>query len=128
MPTYPYPIGATPSKFVDHEALQNLCAKIEETDSHKIALIGFGECAKHLINYYGDRIVFVLDDRPPFKGAGITFRGVPCISSDECADVDLVLGCEYSLIYEYMGKVVGEAGLDSQFLSTTSGSKADCPN
>ncbi|KMO33951.1 hypothetical protein VQ03_24195 [Methylobacterium tarhaniae] len=100
-----YPVGATPTVFVDHNGLGDLIRTIDGTDG-KVVLVGFGEYAKHIINLRGDRVAAVYDPNPLYAGRGMHFRGVPVVDLPHRVEASKVLGCEYKHLYDYLGKVV----------------------
>ncbi|MGY5780750.1 TylF/MycF/NovP-related O-methyltransferase [Rhizobium sp. LEGMi135b] len=100
-----YNVSQTPTVFVDHGALANMISKITAPGA-RVALVGFGEYSKHLINLHPNHIVAVHDPRDWLWGA--QFRDVPVLSEQEKAsDINLIVVCEYNLVYEYLGKIVG---------------------
>jgi predicted O-methyltransferase YrrM len=98
-----YPATSTPGYLVDHENLLDLEARIS-AQGVRACLVGFGEYAKHLINKFPDRVVAVYD--PETWKQGIRFRGIPVTDVPEKHDVNLILACEYSLLYDYLPKIV----------------------
>jgi predicted O-methyltransferase YrrM len=99
-----YPVSSTPTVFVDHEQLAFLLNHLSQPDS-KAVIVGFGEYAKHLVNYHADRIAIIYDPRPEMDG--ITFRGVPVSApSAPAPGVNLILPAEYDLLYDFLPKVV----------------------
>ncbi|MCC3244393.1 TylF/MycF family methyltransferase [Methylocystis sp. WRRC1] len=96
-----YPIANIPH-FKEHQALQNLfdfCSK----DGVRIGLIGFNECAKHLVNLCGDAIIGFHD--PAEWKTGITFRGKPVVSDTERLDITHLAVCDYLLAYDYADRI-----------------------
>lgn len=104
-----YPTNSAPGVFVDHEALHNLRQQLE-TSGTRAALVGFGEYAKHLVNFHRDNVIAIYDPSSRYKGKGAQFRGVPIIDLPETVDANLVLGCEYHLNYDYLGSVIRKSG------------------
>ncbi len=98
-----YDVSATNHVFNDHDALRHLTERCAKTGVRAV-LVGFGETAKHIINICGSNVVAVYDPKKLF--AGVRFRGVPVIDVDRKVDANLILCCEFSLHYEYLGKIV----------------------
>lgn len=98
-----YPVGQTPTVFVDHEALQNLYDRCNR-EGARVALVGFNEYAKHLINLSEGKVIGVYDPDPLMQG--VRFRGVPVVSLDTPLNTNLILVVDYKLLYEYLGQVV----------------------
>ena len=67
-----YRPNETATVLVDHEAAANLLTVCSAPDA-KIALVGFNEYAKHLLNWVPEKIVAIYDEEP-WK-VGIKFRG-----------------------------------------------------
>jgi hypothetical protein len=72
-----YPVTSTPTVLIDHEAMHNLHSRCSMAGA-RVALIGFNEYAKHLINLCGENIVCVYD--PEDWKIGISFRGKAVVS------------------------------------------------
>jgi hypothetical protein len=89
--------------FVDHEALNNLMAHCGQPGV-RAALVGYGEYAKHLINLIPEKIVAVYDPDPKLQG--IHYHGIPVIGLNDTVECNLIAGCEYKLIYDFMRQVV----------------------
>jgi predicted O-methyltransferase YrrM len=102
-----YSVSDTPGVFVDHGALYDMTACVSQPGT-RAALVGFGEYAKHLINLHPDNIVAVYD--PETWKTGIKFRGVPVIGMPDKVDINLIIVCEYPLVYEYLGQLVSLYG------------------
>lgn len=100
----PYPIATVPQYLVDHQGLQNLynfCSK----NGARVALIGFNETAKHLVNLCGDHIVGFYD-AAAWK-VGITFRGKPVAGAREKLDITHIAVCDPLLAYDF-GAAISE--------------------
>lgn len=98
-----YAVHQTPAYLVDHEHLTALKAHLD-TDDSRAVIIGYGEIAKHLVNFHADRIAAIYDPRPMLRG--IQFRGVPVIDlPEEAHPVNLILAAEYELLYDYLPRI-----------------------
>ncbi|MCJ2081502.1 class I SAM-dependent methyltransferase [Methylobacterium sp. J-090] len=99
-----YTVHQTPSNIVDHEHLAFLRQHLEQEGTRAV-VVGFGEYAKHLVNYYPDRIAAIYDPRPMLNS--VKFRGVPVLDAPEHAHpVNMILAGEYGLLYDYLPKVI----------------------
>ena len=99
-----YPISSTPTVFVDHEHLGFLLHHLGESDA-RAAVVGYGEYAKHLVNYHADKIAVIYDPRPEMDG--VRFRGVPVtLPGAPQSGVNMILAAEYELLYDFLPKIV----------------------
>jgi predicted O-methyltransferase YrrM len=99
-----YSVSSTPTVFVDHEHLTFLLNHLAAPDARAV-VVGYGEYAKHLVNYHADKIACIYDPRPLMQG--IKFRGVPVEAPSEAKPgVNLVLAAEYTLLYDFLPKVI----------------------
>jgi predicted O-methyltransferase YrrM len=97
-----YAVHETPTVLIDHEALAGMLA-VAQKPGARLALIGFNEYSKHLLNLAGDSIVAIYD-REPWK-IGIRFRDKVVSAPDQTFDItDLVL-CDYKSLYELLGVI-----------------------
>jgi predicted O-methyltransferase YrrM len=97
-----YGVAETATVLVDHEALSQLLAKCQEP-GRRVALLGFNENTKHLLNLSLDSIVAVYD--PEEWKLGIKFRGVSVIPADQKVDINLMVVCDFKLLYAFAGKI-----------------------
>ncbi|KQY71360.1 hypothetical protein ASD52_06675 [Ensifer sp. Root142] len=99
-----YAIEATPSNIVDHAALSQMRSRLTAPGA-RAALVGFGEYAKHLINWHPDHVSVVYDPREWLQG--ITYKGAKVVgeTAEINPDVNLVLVCEYDRAYGYQSKI-----------------------
>ena len=109
----PYPLEHTPTIFVDHDSLREFQLVMNEPGI-KAALVGYGEYSKHLVNWYPDKVIAIYDENPLYQN--IRFRGVPVVGLDQHFDVNLIVGCEYSAIYDLMGRVVKQYNYMRRFV------------
>lgn len=99
-----YPVSSTPTYLVDQEHLSFLVDRLNKPAT-KAVVVGFGEYAKHLVNYNRENIVGIFDPRAELRG--VRFRGVPVISlDDQIAEVNVILAAEYSLLSDFLPLVV----------------------
>jgi predicted O-methyltransferase YrrM len=96
-----YPIATIPH-FKDQQALQDLFAYCSK-EGARVGLIGFNECAKHLVNLCGDSIIGFYD--PATWKEGITFRGKPVVASSERLDITHLAVCDYLLAYDFADRI-----------------------
>lgn len=116
-----YSVSQTPTIFVDHNSLNNMVSKITAPGA-RVALVGFGEYAKHLINLHPNHIIAVHDPRDWLWGT--RFRGVPVLGeAEKASDITLIVVCEYNLAYEYLGKIVAHYGGVKHYIPPTIDSK-----
>lgn len=80
---------------VHRDTLRHLVSYVTPAYS-SVALVGFNDYAKHLINLFPDQIVLVLDPDPAYQG--ISFRGVNVVAELE-GEVDLFIMTEYDYLY-----------------------------
>lgn len=99
-----YPVSSTPTYLVDHQTLTDLEGQIS-APGVRACLVGFGEYAKHLINKFHGNVLCVYD--PESWKQGIRFRDIPVTDVPDKYDVNLILACEYDLLYDYLPKVIG---------------------
>jgi hypothetical protein len=97
-----YGVHETATVHVDHEALHGMLAQATAPDA-RVALIGFNEYSKHLLNLAGDHVVAIYD-REPWK-VGIQFRGKTVIPSDQKVEVNKIIVCDYRSLYELTGVI-----------------------
>jgi len=100
-----YAISDTPTVFVDHEALHDLVQACGAPEIRAV-LVGFGEYAKHLVNLCPEKIAAIYDPNPLFVNRSVSFRGIPVLDLPGRVEANLILGCEYNLLYEYLGRIV----------------------
>lgn len=97
-----YSITSTPTIFVDQEGLQNLYARCSRTDT-RVALIGFNEYSKHLVNLCGENIVGIYD--PEDWKIGISFRGKRVLPRTSVVNINLIAVCDIKLMYDFSGEI-----------------------
>jgi hypothetical protein len=97
-----YQVADTPTVTVDHIALAELVNRCGQSDS-RVVLVGFGEYSKHLVNLLPQHILAIYDPRPIYSG--ISFRNVPVLQLGDYVGCNLVVGCEYDLLYDYFRQV-----------------------
>ena len=100
----PYSVHSVRPDFIDAptlDALFQYCAAQPETS--RLALIGFNEYAKHLVNMFPDRTVG-FHDPEPWK-EGISFRGKTVAGREETFDATNLVVCDYTLAYDYADEV-----------------------
>ena len=98
----PYAINTLPIQFVDPQGLQSLydyCIK----PGQRVAIIGYNESAKHLVNLCGDNIVCFYD--PAEWKLGITFRGKPVLGAQEKHDITHIAVCDFFLAYDFAAEI-----------------------
>ena len=99
-----YTAAQTPTYLVDHEHLTCLVNALAPEHA-KCVVIGYGEYAKHLVNFYKDKIVCIFDPRVIFDG--IRFRGVPVTASiGRQEGVNLILCAEYEFLFDFLPRVL----------------------
>lgn len=99
-----YPVSSTPTCYVDHEQLAYSLNCLSDPNA-KAVLVGFGEYAKHLVNYHSDQIAAIYDPRSEMDG--VVFRGTSVMATlTPVAGVNLILATEYHLLYDYLPKVI----------------------
>lgn len=97
-----YAVHETATVACDHEALAAMRREIE-APGVRVALIGFNEYSKHLLNWHSDKIVAIYDEEE-WK-VGIRFRDREVVSSNEKFEIDLLVVCEYAQLYAFAGKI-----------------------
>ena len=100
MPAYA-PFSA-PHVFVDPHGLQQLFDRCSAAGT-RVALIGYNEYSKHLINLCGANVVCIYD--PHDHNIGIHFRGIPVVDMPTKLDANLLACCDYKYLYEYGAKL-----------------------
>ena len=99
-----YPITSTPTYLVDQEHLGFLVDRLNAPNT-KAIIVGFGEYAKHLVNYNKSAVAGICDPRPEMHG--VRFRDIPVVAlEDEVNGVNAILVAEYTLLSDYLPKVV----------------------
>ncbi len=89
---------------VKRETLRHLVSFVTPAQS-AVALVGFNDYAKHLINLFPDQIAVVLDPDPLYQG--ISFRGIEVVAELE-GHIDLFVMTEYDYLYSAVSII--EAG------------------
>lgn len=87
---------------IDHEALSgmvNMCS----VPGARIALVGFNEYAKHLLNLCGNNIVTIYDEDA--SKIGIRFRGKSVAPASERHEITQIVACEYTALYPFLGTI-----------------------
>ncbi len=102
-----YPIASIRGDTTDRHAVQELYTFCS-TENARVALIGFNECAKHLVNLCGDNIVGFYD--PAAWKTGITFRGKPVVGTADKLNITHIAVCDILLIYDFADQVAALYG------------------
>ena len=98
-----YPISSTPGVYIDHAALSAMSGRVNQPGV-RAALVGFGEYAKHLINLHRDKIACVYD--PEGWKVGMRYRGIEILNREILSNANLIVVCEYPLVYEFLGEIL----------------------
>ena len=99
-----YAVTSTPTYLVDHEHLSFLVNQINQPNTRAV-IVGFGEYAKHLVNFNRNAVVAIYDPRSELTG--IRFRGIPVVEVGERFDgVTHILAAEYTLLSDYLPQIV----------------------
>ena len=100
--TPPYPVKSVRAEFTDVPTLENLYAFCS-SEGARVALIGFNEYSKQLVNLCHPNIVG-FHDPEPWKH-GISFRGKQVLGSSEAFDATHLAVCDYALAYDYAAEI-----------------------
>jgi predicted O-methyltransferase YrrM len=98
-----YSVSSTPTVCVDHEHLNTLLAALGAAEARAV-IVGYGEYAKHLVNFHADKIAAIYDPNPLFEA--IRFRGIAVETpAQPHAGITVVLAAEYALLYDFLPKI-----------------------
>ena len=98
----PYPISSIPEKYVDHVGMRHLFDYCSQ-EGAKVALIGFNECAKHLVNMCGNNIVGIYEQAE--GKLGINFRGKRVVGLREMLEINRIAVCDRLLGLDFADQV-----------------------
>jgi predicted O-methyltransferase YrrM len=99
-----YHVSSTPTIFVDQEHLTFLLDHLGAPEARAV-VVGYGEYAKHIVNYHAEKIAAIYDPNSFFDG--IRFRGVGVESiSEPKPGVNLILAAEYELLYDFLPQII----------------------
>lgn len=98
----PYPISSIPQMYVDHVGMQHLFDYCSQ-EGARVALIGFNECAKHLVNMCEDKIVGIYEQAE--QKLGINFRGKQVVGPQEMLEINRIAVCDRLLGLDFADKI-----------------------
>lgn len=83
----------------------------------RVALMGFSEFAKHLVNMHPGKIVAIIDADPLLNG--VTFRGIKVVDDVHVVDADAFVACTFDGLIEGQVRVADALGLGHPYLYPT---------